>query len=67
MGKWRGDVFRNRLLELGTVTAPNAQEALIQACNLFRIDPEAQQKVTITKLETSKPKRVHASFRHSIR
>ena len=28
MGKWRVDVFRNRLLQLGTVTAPNAQEAL---------------------------------------
>jgi hypothetical protein len=57
MGKWRVDVFRNRLLQLGTISAPNAQEALTQAYNVFRIDPKAREKVTITKLETPNPKR----------
>ena len=66
MGKWRVDVFRDRLLQLGTVIAPNAHEALIQAYNLFHIDPGAQHKVTITKLEPSKPKRMHTSSRYSI-
>ena len=66
MGKWRVDVFRNRLLQLGTVTGPNAQEALIQAYNLFRIDPGAQDKVTITKLGTREPKRTRPSSRYSI-
>ena len=54
MSKWRVDIFRKRLLQLGTVTAPNAQEALTQAYNLFRIDPEARDRVTITKLEEPK-------------
>jgi hypothetical protein len=36
MSKWRVDIFRKRLLQLGTVTAPVAQEALTQAYNLFR-------------------------------
>ena len=66
MRKWRIDVFRNRLLQLGTVTAPNAQEALTQAYNLFRIEAEDQERLTITKLEEPKPKRMHASRRHLI-
>jgi hypothetical protein len=67
MGKWRVDVFQKRLLQLGTVTAPNAQEALTQAYNLFRIDPKAQEKLTITKLsETPMPKRMHTPSRRVI-
>jgi hypothetical protein len=42
MSTWRIDVFRKRLLQLGIVTAPNAQEALAQACNLFLIAPKIQ-------------------------
>lgn len=59
MAKWRVDIFRKRLLQLGTVTAPNAQEALTQAYNLFRIDPEARDRVTITKLKQIPVKVVH--------
>jgi hypothetical protein len=66
MRKWRVDVFRKRLLQLGTVTAPNAQEALTQAYNLFRLDPEYQERLTITKIEELKPKRTHPSRRHMI-
>ncbi|MBV8747993.1 MAG: hypothetical protein JO134_23435 [Xanthobacteraceae bacterium] len=56
MAKWRVGIFHERLLQLGTVTAPNAHEGLIQAYNLFHIDPEARKRVSITKLEEPKLK-----------
>ena len=58
MGQWRVEVFRTRLLQLGTVKAPNAQEALLQARNLFRIDTEDHKRLTITKVQELKPKRM---------
>ena len=67
MGEWQVEVFRNRLLQLGTVKAPNAQEALTEAYNRFRLDPKTQDKVTITKLSSLDPtRRRHALPRHSI-
>jgi hypothetical protein len=64
MAKWRVEIFRKRLLQLGTISAPNAQEALSQAVNLFQIDRE--DKAAITKLDTPKPKRMHTSARYPL-
>jgi hypothetical protein len=54
MAKWRVDIFRKRLLNLGTVSAPNAQEALTKAINQFRIERALKEKVIITKLKQPK-------------
>jgi hypothetical protein len=51
MPRWRVDVLRKRAEHLGIVTAPNAQEALIRAASLFRIEPAKYSKLMITKIE----------------
>jgi hypothetical protein len=43
--------MRNHAEHLGTVTAPNAQEALNRAASLFRIEPSRYNKLMITKIE----------------
>ena len=49
--RWRVDIMRNHAEHLGTVTAPNAQEALNRAASLFRIEPSRYNKLMITKIE----------------
>jgi len=49
--RWRVDIMRKHAEHLGTVTAPNAQEALNRAASLFRIEPSRYNKLMITKIE----------------
>lgn len=57
MPRWRIDIIRKHAEHLGTVTAPNAQEALHRASSLFRIKPDRYSKVIITKIEEYEPGR----------
>ena len=44
MARWRVDIIRNRAEHVGTVEAPNAQEAILEAIKVFEIPPERQSK-----------------------
>jgi hypothetical protein len=57
MPRWRIDILRKHAEHLGIVNAPSAQEALLRAASLFRIEPARHNKLMITKVEEREPDR----------
>jgi hypothetical protein len=50
MPRWRVNIIRKRAEHLGTVEAPNANEAIREAIKRFEIPPERQNRITVEKL-----------------
>ena len=56
MARWRVEIVREKAEQLGTVTAPNIEEARARAASLFRIAPALLNKLAIAKLDEPKLK-----------
>lgn len=54
MARWRVDIIRKRGEHLGTVEAPNANEAIREAIKRFEIPPERQNRIVVEKLSKQK-------------
>ena len=54
MTRWRVDIIRKRAEHLGTVKAPNASEAILEAIKRFEIPPERQNRITVEKVSKNK-------------
>jgi hypothetical protein len=50
MARWRVDIIRKRAEHLGTVEAPNANEAILEAIKRFELPPERQNRITVEKI-----------------
>ena len=55
MARWRVDIIRKRAEHLGTVEAPNASEAVLEAIKRFEIPPERQNRITVEKMSKTAP------------
>ena len=54
MPRWRVDIVRKCAEHLGTVEAPNASEAVLEAIKHFEIPPERQNRITVQKISRNK-------------
>jgi hypothetical protein len=54
MASWRVDIIRKRAEHLGTVEAPNASEAILEAIKRFEIPPERQNRIIVEKVSKNK-------------
>ena len=50
MPRWSVDMIRKRVERLGTVEAPNAQEAILVAIKMFEIPPERRNRIAVEKV-----------------
>jgi hypothetical protein len=52
--EWRISIVRKRAERLGTVTAPNAEAAIAEACEVFGItDPERRKRLVAQPIASS--------------
>ena len=54
MPRWRVDIIRKRAEHLGTLEAPNASEAILEAIKRFEIPHERQNRITVEKMSKDK-------------
>jgi hypothetical protein len=53
MPRWFVDMIRKRAERLGTVEAPNAQEAILEAIKMFEIPAERRDRIAVEKVSKS--------------
>jgi hypothetical protein len=58
MARWRVDIIRKHAEHLGTVEAPNASEAILEAIKSFEIPPEQQNRIAVEKMTENRDQRL---------